>query len=102
MKNIMLLVVIAVVATLAYTVWPTMYRLEIYNLYDKKFTIRINRFTQKTEILTPEGWWAMEQPRLIDDLGLLDHLSIQYLQETTPSRCSWTWISGRRGLRCGN
>jgi hypothetical protein len=54
--RISLLVVLAGVLAFAWLVWPTWYRYDRVPWNDSVYSVRINRLTGTTEMLTPYGW----------------------------------------------
>ncbi|MCU0314741.1 MAG: hypothetical protein MUC84_11865 [Solirubrobacteraceae bacterium] len=62
------LLILALVALLALTVWPTRWRHDHISLAGETYPVRIDRFTSDADVLLPgEGWVPIEE--LVEDEG---------------------------------
>ena len=60
---LLVLLTFAVVFALAAFVWPTLYRYDHIQWNGGNFPVRINRFTQRADILMDQlGWHSMDSP----------------------------------------
>lgn len=55
-KAVLLILTFIAIGVAALFVWPTKWRYDMLTIDSNKFPIRIDRFTDQTEILYPNGW----------------------------------------------